>query len=116
METLSLISNEFVQETNLWSQSQREETFILTLRNVRNNLPYLFGGLVPTTWNLIDALIEHGIGDYKVFSLVLTLFLELLTGFFLIFKLSNVGPMVFLPNFLFYVLILLNIMFAFGSD
>ena len=112
MENHPLISNEFIQEANLWSQSQREETFMMTLRNIQNNLPYLFGYLVVTAWNLIEALIENGIDDYHVFSLALTLILELITGFFLIFKLSNVGPMVFLPNFLFYVLILLNIVFV----
>ena len=112
MENHPLISNEFIQEANLWSQSQREETFMMTLRNIQNNMPYLFGYLVVTAWNLIEALIENGIDDYQVFSLALTLILELITGFFLIFKLSNVGPMVFLPNFLFYVLILLNIVFV----
>jgi hypothetical protein len=64
----------------------------------------------------MNNTIENGIGDHKVFSLALTLILDLITGFFLIFKLSNVGPMVFLPNFIFYVLILSNVLFAFGSD
>ena len=65
MENLPLISNEFIQEANLWSQSQSEETFMITLRSIRDKLPYLCGYLVVTTWNLIEALIENGIDDFQ---------------------------------------------------
>ena len=66
-----MISNEFIQEANLWSQSQKDETFMMTLQSIRNKLPYLFGYLVPTAWNLVDALIENGI-DYQAKSLYIS--------------------------------------------
>ena len=72
MENLPLSSNEFIQEANLWSQSQSEETFMMTLRNIRNNLPYLFGYLVVTAWTLIEALIENGIDDFQAKSLYIS--------------------------------------------
>ena len=68
MESLPLISNEFIQEANLWSQCQKEETFMM----IRNKLPYLFGYLVPTAWNLVDAFIENGIDDYQAKSLYIS--------------------------------------------
>jgi hypothetical protein len=67
-----MISNEFIQEANLWSQSQKEETFMMTLWSIRNKLPYLFGYLVPTAWNLVDAIIENGIYDYQAKSLYIS--------------------------------------------
>ena len=67
-----MISNEFIQEANLWSQSQKEETFMMTLWSIRNKLPYLFGYLVPSAWNLVDALIENGINDYQAKSLYIS--------------------------------------------
>ena len=67
-----MISNEFIQEANLWSQSQKDETFMMTLQSIRNKLPYLFGYLVPTAWNLVDALIENGIDDYQAKSLYIS--------------------------------------------
>ena len=60
-----MISNEFIQEANLWSQCQKEETFMITLRSIRNKLPYLFGYLVPTAWSLIEALLDYGIDDFQ---------------------------------------------------
>ena len=60
-----MISNEFIQEANLWSHSQKEENFMMTLWSIRNKLPYLFGYLVPTAWNLVDAIIENGINDFE---------------------------------------------------
>ena len=72
MENLPLIPNEFIQEANLWSHNQREETFMMTLRSIRNNLPYLFGYLVVKVWNIVEAVIEYGIDDFEAKSLYIS--------------------------------------------
>lgn len=80
------------EEANHWSPGQREENSKMLLQSSRALLSVLIGILVATAWNLFQTVDKNGNDDWKVFFLILTLILEVVTGFFLIFKVINVLP------------------------
>ena len=78
------------EEANPWSPGQQEENSKMLLQSNRALLSVLIGILVATAWNLFQTVDKNDNDVWKVFFLGLTLGLEVITGFSLIFKIINV--------------------------
>ena len=61
----------------------------MLLQSTRALLSALIGILVATAWSLFQT-VKNGNDDWKVFSLSLTLGLEVITGILLIFEIINI--------------------------